>query len=639
MMTPAARKDLVPTNSANCAYYARQVFAALRTAYPYAHLHAADGSYQRIDRVVKSRFPELFAPYLPLTWKNVLGFVGIFLALIVGLAEVSRRGAAKNSVPSESVLNVKTRFCFLLALGFNLACLFWFVNWWFHPVRLKYHTVEPVLFIALSVIGGLGVLFYFFIWYVLWNMRRPITIPAPEGRRVAMVTTRVASEPVESFESTLKKMSAVTYPHDSYLLDEEDNPEAKALCQETNVIHFSRKGNPKYNQPSGKFQARTKGGNLNAWLYEHGKKYEFVTFLDPDHAPRPSFLNKVLGYFTKPNVAFVQGPQVFHNRDAAWVARGAAEQSHFFYGPIQMGLFGIGTCVVNGSHSTFRVSDLLSLKGECYAVHDADDILTSIRIHAAGKTGVYVPEILAEGLAPDTWDEFSKQQRRWGYSMFHLFFHYYLPELLGMPFRSKSVYLLLAWFYFMGIGFLGLLIMPFVSAVTGNPAVNANLVAFTLRFLPFLALHSGILLLLGQRFLIPEGGQKGFWYRGGMLWVAMWWSHLCALAKAIRTKRVTDRVVAAKWKAKSEFALRSVLPHLILTLVAIGAFVWTYRQADRRETVWGTLIFIGIIALSQAYIILRMLSKPKPLSPARKPVKGSRPIAVGSSYPQQAQRS
>jgi cellulose synthase (UDP-forming) len=513
------------------------------------------------------------------------------------------------------------------------------VNWWFHPVRIKFHTVDPVLFIVLSVIGGLSVSFYFFIWYVLWNMRRPLPMKATGDLRVAIVTTRVASEPVDSITETLDKMSGVTYPHDSYLLDEEDNPDAKARCAEANVIHFSRKGIPKYNQPSGKFQARTKGGNLNAWLYEHGKKYDFVTFLDPDHAPRPEFLSKVLGYFQDPGVAFVQGPQVFRNRLDTWITRGASEQSYFFYGPIEMGLFGIGCCVVNGSHSTFRVKDLLSLKDEAYAVHDADDILTSIRIHALGKTGVYVPEVIAEGLAPETWSEFSKQQRRWAYSMFHLFFHYYLPELLGMPFRCKVVYLVLAWFYFLGIAFLGLLLMPFISAVTGNPAVNANIVAFSLRFLPFLALHSGILLFLGQRFLIPHGGQKGFWYRGGILWVAMWWEHICALVKAIRIKRVTDRLVAAKWSSKPARSFRSVLPHLFLCLIAIGGFIWTYLRVDRRETVWGTLIFLGIIAISQGFIVLRLTIKPKRLTPMRQKTPAMTSISIRGAYPHQQRPS
>jgi hypothetical protein len=402
-----------PTNAISCIYYARQVYASLHQQYPDAHLRQANGSYIRLDRAMAARFPELSQPYIPLSWQNLLILVGSGLVLILGFALLARWRAARASVRTVSVMTPGTRILFILALVLNLASLFWFVNWWFHPVRLRYYTVQPLLYVLLSVIGAIGALFYFYIWHVLWNMRRPVPVPAPAGKRVAIVTTRVASEPVAALQSTLEKMVAVAYPHDSFLLDEEDNHAAKLACDHFKVIHFSRRNNPRYNEPTGKFQARTKGGNLNAWLYERGGDYEFVTFLDPDHAPRPQFLDRVLGYFVNARVAFVQAPQAFYNSSANWIARGAAEQSYFLYGPILMGLFGVGACVVNGSHCTFRVSELLALKGDGYAVHDADDILTSLRIHARRKIGVYVPEVLAEGLAPDTWEEFSKQQRRW----------------------------------------------------------------------------------------------------------------------------------------------------------------------------------------------------------------------------------
>ena len=268
-------------------------------------------------------------------------------------------------------------------------------------------------------------------------------------------------------------MAAVTYPHDSYLLDEENNPAAKAACERAGVIHFSRRGVTKYNQPEGKFQARTKGGNLNSWLYEFGEKYDFVTFMDPDHPPHPDFLDKVLGYFENQGVAFVQGPQVLHNVSDSWIARGAAEQSWLlFTGRSRWDCSASARAWSTGSHSTFRVADLFALKGDGYAVHDADDILTSMRIHAVGKCGVYVPEVLAEGLAPDTWDEFAKQQRRWAYSIIHLLFYFYIPGLFRMPWRCKIVYLVLTSFYFRGVLFCGLLLLPFISAATGNPPVR-----------------------------------------------------------------------------------------------------------------------------------------------------------------------
>ncbi len=607
VVTPDTTHGVVPTNSADRGiYYARQVFATLHTQYPYAHLQERNGVYRRLDYAVKTRFPELSEPFIPLTWQNDLIFTAAGFVVIVSLAGLSGWRASRSGVKTTRVLGVPIRMLFLLALILNLATFYWFLSWWFDPVRMQFYTVQPVLYWLLTTIGALGAFFYLFFWYVLWNMRRPVEMEVPEGLKVAVVTTRVASEPVESFEKTLESMSQISYLHDSYLLDEEDNEDAKLLCEKWGVVHFSRKGNPTYNQSSGPFQAKTKGGNLNSWLFEFGSQYDFVSFLDPDHIPIPEFLHKVLGYFSNPKVAFVQAPQVLHNIEDSWIARGAAEQSYFFYGPVMMGLFGIGCCVVNGSHSTFRVKELFSIRGESYAVHDADDMLTSIRIHAARKTGVYVPEVLAAGLAPDTWTEFSKQQRRWAYSMFQLFFHYYLSEFRHMPWRCRLVYLVLTSFYFRGVLFAGLLLMPFVSAITGNPPVNAHVIAFMLRYVPFFVLNCGLLLFIGQCYLIPRGSHRGFWYRAGLLWVAMWWDHVCAMWKGLKTRRVTDRIVAAKWKAVSDSPWRPVRPHIALTVAAVAAFAWTILSHGRRETIWGTLLFLGLIILSQAVIIFKV---------------------------------
>jgi hypothetical protein len=623
---------VVPTNSANCVYYARQVFAILHTQYPSAHLREANGTYWQLDHAVATRFPELTPPYLPLTWQNDAIFTASGLVLVLGIASLCGWRARRDLVKTERVLSAPARMAFVGALILNLASLYWFLSWWFDPIRMRYYTVMPALFWMLTGIGTLGILFYFFFWFVLWNMRRPVPMAALEGLRVAVVTTRVPSEPVEGMGKTFEGLSSITYPHDSYLLDEEDSDLAKAACERSGVIHFSRKGKPLYNQPSGNFQAKTKGGNLNSWLFEFGNQYEFVTFLDPDHIPHPDFLDRVLGYFTNPKVAFVQAPQVLYNRRDNWIARGAAEQSYFFYGPVLMGLFGIGACVVNGSHSTFRVSELFALRGGSYAVHDADDMLTSIRMHAGRKAGVYVPEVLAEGLAPDTWAEFAKQQRRWAYSMFQLFFHYYIPEFRGMPWRCRLVYLVLTGFYFRGVAFAGLLLLPFISAFTGNPPVNAHVISFCLRFVPFFLLHTGILLFIGQRFLIPQGSERGFWFRAGLLWVAMWWDNLCAMFKGLRTRRVADRVVAAKWKASSDSPWNAVRAHVVLTIAAITAFTVTCLRSGTRETIWGTLLFLGLIVLSQGVIIWKVVRSQRNAVPAEKTAAEPRPVEVSAMY-------
>ena len=115
----------------------------------------------------------------------------------------------------------------------------------------------------------------------------------------------------------------------------------------------------------------------------------------------------------------------------------------------------------------------------------------------------------------------------------------------------------------------------------------------------------------------------------------MWWDHLCALVKALRTRGVRDRIVAAKWKTVPMTPWRAVRPHLLLALAAVGAFAWTWLRTDRSETVWGTLLFLGLIAVSQSFIIFKVTRVPKNLSPIRQEIREARPLAMPAVYSQQ----
>jgi len=69
-----------------------------------------------------------------------------------------------------------------------------------------------------------------------------------------------------------------------------------------------------------------------------------------------------------------------------------------------------------------------------------------------------------------------------------------------MPWRCKVVYLVLTSFYFRGVLFCGLLLLPFIFGGDGQSAGHAHIAAFCLRFLPFFMLHYGILLSSASAF-------------------------------------------------------------------------------------------------------------------------------------------
>src|SRR5262249_1427998 len=139
-------------------------------------------------------------------------------------------------------------------------------------------------------------------WFTLPMMRRPQAMARREGLKVAVVTTIVpGAESIEMLEETARALVALDYPHDTWVLDEGDADEVRALCRRRGAMHFSRKDLIHYQARDGVFKARSKHGNYNAWLYEIGfDRYEIIAAFDPDHVAAPSFLSHVLGYFDDP---------------------------------------------------------------------------------------------------------------------------------------------------------------------------------------------------------------------------------------------------------------------------------------------------------------------------------------------------
>jgi len=268
--------------------------------------------------------------------------------------------------------------------------------------------------------------------YRILAMRRTVLVdPAPpKGLRIAMATTLVPSREFDLLEAKLAGMAQVDpcgNQLDHWVLDEEDDPRVRSLIDKFNQLylnqnirfhHFTRKGIPRYNEtPTGRqfktFQARQKGGNINAWLDSaRGAGYDLITFMDLDHVPKVGFYRAVLPYFRDPDVAFVQGPESFHNRDENFITRAASLERDTFFGLIHRSYYGLDMPVIVGAHTTFRAETFEALGGY-YPVHLTEDYLIMLRLRALGKRGIYVDEVLAVGELPSTWTAYLGQQLRW----------------------------------------------------------------------------------------------------------------------------------------------------------------------------------------------------------------------------------
>ncbi|MFF2652820.1 glycosyltransferase family 2 protein [Streptomyces sp. NPDC058045] len=284
--------------------------------------------------------------------------------------------------------------------------------------------------------------------------RDPIPVPPEPGTRVAFLTTYVpGKEPVSMVRATLEGAVRVTHdgPLDVWLLDEGDNEQIKAMCEELGVRHFTRKGVPEWNRESGPHKTRTKHGNYNAWLALHGRAYDYFASVDTDHVPLPNFLERMLGYFRDPDVAFVVGPQVYGNYDSP-VTKAAESQQFLFHALIQRAGNRYRAPMFVGTNNVVRIEALLGIGGLYDSI--TEDMATGFELHRSRnpRTGahwrsVYTPDVLAVGEGPASWTDFFTQQLRWSRGTYETLFKQYWRAPGRMPLGRLFSYSLMLVYY------------------------------------------------------------------------------------------------------------------------------------------------------------------------------------------------
>jgi cellulose synthase/poly-beta-1,6-N-acetylglucosamine synthase-like glycosyltransferase len=451
----------------------------------------------------------------------------------------------------------------------NLA--FW--QWWFS------HTANstPWLYVAetVALLYQVTLLPTVFLRFVS-KMKHPVEIEPPPDMCVAMITLCVpASESLDVIREQLEALRAVSYPHDSWILDEGGSEEVRALAEAHGVRYFTRHGVERWNQPKPPFQAATKAGNVNAWL-DHlaplGVDYDVFVQLDIDHTPRPDYLDRVLGYFADANVAWVQAPSVCGNLDS-WTARGLAEQDLVFQGPLQMGFYGAtGTPFIIGSHTSYRTDAIREIGG--FQPTRAEDHLDTVVLAAHGYTGVFVPDLIAVGDGPHDLATYLRQQFAWAYSMIQIFFQH-TPRLLRRYTRGQVLQFLFcqSWYTLWSSSLAVLWALPAVALVVGRPIASVSFGEFLVYFAP-VVLTSTLIWLAARRWFQPAGVRLS--WRGIVLETARWPVVLWALINvALRIKRSYMITPKGKAAGTGPRPLSIYGPYILLTAIPLAA-IWIF---------------------------------------------------------------
>lgn len=467
------------------------------------------------------------------------------------------------------------RGCIVLGV---VAVLYYF-SWWRDAGRI----LSPWLAMALV----LAALYHWAQLLGSWLLylaadRRPPPPPPPATTSVDVFVTACGESPA-LVERALRAACRMRGEHRTWLLDDGDDPSLQRLADRYGAGYLTRAGN-----------RHAKAGNLNAALAR--TTGDVVVVFDVDHAPAPVFLERTLGYFTDPDVGFVQTMLTFANADRSWVARAAAESSLDFYGPASLGMDRLGSATLVGSNALIRRTALESIGG--YIPGLAEDLATSIELHAAGWQSVYVAAPLAPGLAPSHLHAWFTQQLKWARGVFELLITAY-PRLFGrLTWGQRLSYAVRMTYYWIGAVAGIHLLFTFAVLLGGDRVAQVDFHDYLLHFLPVAAAA----LLIRQLALSLWRGEdraSGLLWRASALVHATWPIYTVALGMALLrlplsfrpTPKQMDAGINPMW----------LLPQILTVVLIVSIGSYTLVAGEGVSSV--ILGFAALQALSHAIVL------------------------------------
>ena len=426
-----------------------------------------------------------------------------------------------------------------------------FFYWFMNPVLIQNHflywlLILPMIYESLRII---------YIWYHYWDISIPTKPVLTRKPTVDVLTTYFPGEPYEMVKQTLLAIKQIKYPHSTYLCDEANDSHLKEFCQQQGIIHVTRNN-----------RIDAKAGNINNALKQ--ATGEICLILDPDHVPRENFLDEVIPYFEDEQVGFVQSVQAYYNIDESYVARGAAEQTFQFYGPMMMSMNSYGTVNAIGANCVFRRKALDSIGG--HAAGLSEDMHTAMQLHARGWKSVYVPDAFTKGLSPSSLTSYYKQQLKWSRGTLELLVSVYPRLFSKFSWRQKLHYGLLPLYYLSGIFIFLSMLIPVVSLFTAIIPWRGNIINFGVMIFPVFLSVFGIRFFI-QRWLWDKS-ERGFHVMGGLLLISAWWIFLLGTIYTFIRKNVPYLPTPKEDKDLTSWKI--LIPNIIIGLVSLVAIVY-----------------------------------------------------------------
>jgi cellulose synthase (UDP-forming) len=414
-----------------------------------------------------------------------------------------------------------------------------------------------VLGFAVAILyGGIQILGNWAVYLAIHHRSPNLPLPAPKLSVDVFIPT--CGEDHELVEQALAAACAMRGEHQIWLLDDTRSPALAKMAKQLGVGYLTR--------PS---RIGNKPGNVNAALAR--TTGDIIVIFDLDHFPTPDFLEHTVGHFADSRIGFVQVMISFRNADESWVARAATEASLDFYNPTSLGMDGLGSATKMGTNALIRRAALESIGGYQYGL--ADDLATSMALHAAGWRSVYVAEPLAPGLVPADLVSWFIQQFKWARGVFEIQLTSFSRLFSRLTMEQRLSYAVRLTYYLAGPVIFVHLLLTLALLFSRNSAAQAGFQEYLIHFIPLTLSSLSIRMLALRRWRHPSISANSLG-RAMFLVYATWPLYTLAWVMALLRIPLPFRLTPKEQTGR----LKSIwmLPQALAVLLLSGGIIYSF---------------------------------------------------------------
>lgn len=403
------------------------------------------------------------------------------------------------------------------------------------------------------------------------------------------------NEPLYLLEKTIAASTNLDYPKYKFKIhvcDDGRRDSLKLLCEKYNVNYITRDNNE-----------GAKAGNINnALKYLKG---DLFAVLDADMIPKKEFLSRTVGYFTNENLAFVQVPQVYYNKDTYQynLMKNIPNEQDFFMRDIQEARAAINAVLHVGTNALFK-REYVDEIGGYPTCSITEDMAVGMLLQSRGYDSVFINEELVLGLSATTFTELVKQRDRWCRGNIQVLKYFNPIFTKGLTLPQKIAYFDGGVYWFSNLQKIIFIFCPLIYLLTRKIIIDSSILNLLNIYIPF---------ILGQILIfntLSPGNRK------------LTWSHFYEIAMAPHlTLSILKEMLFFKTEfnvtlkeiqqGRKQFQFKVAFPHIVIAVVTIIAWIVSTRllieknihiQAYLLNMGWSIYNFIAaIICIKVAY--------------------------------------